>query len=238
MIASLVRSLGRVTVHGQALGDRSRPPGPRPPPPPRVFKSSPVDSHAWGARVLARHCDYNSNSAVDQPRLQPRPRASRRMATWRARRGTRLNTDLLERGQGDPDRQEVSEMLLGGPLAATARTAVITAVNAIAPVGDAHGPTKDWTAPACPPTSSPPPHDPALTMAPTAAHSLQVRARHRLGNGRRLRAIGIESAQAQTATDYKALVCLFKFGGPTATTDRRPTTLSTSWSGRPPLRSR
>jgi hypothetical protein len=137
--------------------------------------------------------------------------------------GTRLNTIQFEQYATDAAclTDKVSDMLLGGPLPAAARTAVMTAVHGDRAVGDADGAAEDGPAPhgGLPRRVVEPLPDPALTMTTNRRQFLKrtsaLTGAAMAGTFGRL---GIESASAQTVTDYKALVCLFKFGGATATT--------------------
>lgn len=136
MITGLVRALNGVT-DGAALGDRAANLQQRPYYAPSVFNYFPPDATVPGTSILAPEFGiFNSNSAVARTNLVYSlvyggisPDANLADAT-----GTRLNTIQFEPLATDAAllTDKVSEALLGGPLPAAARTAVINAVNAIA----------------------------------------------------------------------------------------------------------
>jgi uncharacterized protein (DUF1800 family) len=136
MITSLVRALNGVT-DGSALGDRAANLNQRPYYSPTVFNYFQPDFTLPGTSVLAPEFTiYNSNSAVARTNLVYNlvyagiaPDGNLDRAT-----GTKLNTIQFEQYAADAAMltDKVSEMLLGGPLPAAARTAVMTAVQAIA----------------------------------------------------------------------------------------------------------
>lgn len=136
MITGLVRALNGVT-DGSALGDRAANLAQRPYYAPSVFNYFPPDATIPGTSILAPEFGiFNSNAAVARTNLVYSlvyggisPDANLADAT-----GTRLNTIQFEPLATDAAllTDKVSEVLLGGPLPAEARTAVITAVNAIA----------------------------------------------------------------------------------------------------------
>jgi len=136
MITGLVRALNGVT-DGAALGDRAANLAQRPYYAPSVFNYFPPDATIPGTSILAPEFGiFNSNAAVARTNLVYSlvyggisPDANLADAT-----GTRLNTIQFEPLATDAAllTDKVSEVLLGGPLPAAARTAVITAVNAIA----------------------------------------------------------------------------------------------------------
>jgi hypothetical protein len=135
MITSLVRALNGVT-DGSALGDRAANLNQRPYYSPTVFNYFQPDFTLPGTAVLAPEFTiYNSNSAVARTNLVYNlvyagiaPDGNLQNAT-----GTRLNTIQFEQYATDAAAltDKVSDMLLGGPLPAAARTAVMDAVNAI-----------------------------------------------------------------------------------------------------------
>ena len=136
MITGLVRALNGVT-DGAGLGDRASNLAQRPYYAPTVFNYFQPDATVPGTSILApEFAIYNSNSAVARTNLVYQlvytgvnPDGNLINAT-----GTRLNTIQFEPYATDAAMltDKVSEMLLGGPLPAAARTAVMTAVQAIA----------------------------------------------------------------------------------------------------------
>ncbi|MEO8486900.1 MAG: DUF1800 family protein [Betaproteobacteria bacterium] len=137
MISGLLRALNGLT-DGSALGDRASNLNQRPYYAPTVFNYFQPDATVPGTSILApEFAIYNSNSAVARTNLVYglvysgiAPDGNLQNAT-----GTRLNIVQFEPLATDAAllTDKVSEMLLGGPLSAAARTAVMTAVNAIAP---------------------------------------------------------------------------------------------------------
>ena len=136
MITGLVRALGGVT-DGAALGDRSANLNQRPYYSPTVFNYFQPDFTLPGTSILAPEFTiYNSNSAVARTNLVYNliyagiaPDGNLQNAT-----GTRLNTIQFEQYAADAATltDKVSDVLIGGPLPAAARTAVMNAVQAIA----------------------------------------------------------------------------------------------------------
>ena len=136
MITGLVRALNGVT-DGAALGDRAANLLQRPYYSPTVFNYFQTDSTVPGTSIVAPEFGiFNSNAAVARTNLVYslvyggiNPDANLIDA-----KGTRLNTIQFEPLATDAAvlTDKVSEALLGGPLPAAARTAVINAVNAIA----------------------------------------------------------------------------------------------------------
>ena len=136
MITGLIRALNGVT-DGAGLGDRASNLNQRPYYAPTVFNYFQPDATVPGTSILApEFAIYNSNSAVARTNLVYQlvytgvnPDGNLMNAT-----GTRLNHIQFEPLATDAAvlTDKVSEMLLGGPLPAAARTAVMNAVQAIA----------------------------------------------------------------------------------------------------------
>ena len=136
MISSLIRALNGVT-DGAALGDRAANLNQRPYYAPTVFNYFQPDFTLPGTSILApEFAIYNSNSAVARTNLVYNlvyagiaPDGNLANAT-----GTRLNTMQFDQYATDAAllTDKVSDVLLGGPLPAAARTTVINAVQAIA----------------------------------------------------------------------------------------------------------
>ena len=136
MMTGLIRALNGVT-DGAALGDRTSTLGQRPYYSPTVFNYFQTDATVPGTSILAPEFQiHNSNSAVARTNLVYTMVYSGIGAdtTLIDAKGTRLNTIQFEPFAVDAAQltDKVSDMLLGGPMPAAARTAVINAVNAIA----------------------------------------------------------------------------------------------------------